>query len=51
MGKPSGSGKFMTLFEVAKEIARRLSSIFLRDARKLRTVYGGPKAFQEDRLE
>jgi hypothetical protein len=45
---PTGSGKFMTLFEVAKEIARRLSSIFLRDARGLRPVYGGTKAFQED---
>jgi hypothetical protein len=45
---PTGSGKFMTLFEVAKEIARRLSSIFLRDARGLRPVYGGTKTFQED---
>ena len=29
---PTGSGNYMTLFEVAKEIGRRLSSIFLRDA-------------------
>ena len=28
---PTGSGNYMTLFEVAKEIGRRLSSIFLRD--------------------
>src|SRR5215471_14377792 len=28
---PTGSGKYMTLFEVAKEIARRLSTIFLRE--------------------
>ena len=31
---PTGSGNYMTLFEVAKEIARRLSSIFLRERRR-----------------
>jgi len=45
---PTGSGKFMTLFEVAKEIARRLSSIFLRNENGKRPVYGGTKKFQED---
>jgi hypothetical protein len=45
---PTGSGRYMTLFEVAKEIARRLSSIFLRDASGKRPVYGGAKKFQED---
>ena len=45
---PTGSGNYMTLFEVAKEIARRLSSIFLRDANGKRPVYGGTKKFQED---
>jgi hypothetical protein len=45
---PTGSGKYMTLFEAAKEIARRLSSIFLRDANGKRPVYGGTKKFQED---
>jgi hypothetical protein len=45
---PTGSGKYMTLFEVAKEIARRLSSIFLRDANGRRPVYGGTRKFQED---
>jgi hypothetical protein len=45
---PTGSGKFMTLFEVAKELARRLSSIFLRDANGRRPVYGGAKKFQDD---
>jgi hypothetical protein len=45
---PTGSGKYMTLFEVAHEIARRLSSIFLRDADGKRPVYGGTKKFQED---
>jgi len=45
---PTGSGKYMTLFEVAKEINRRLSSIFLRDANGKRPVYGGTKKFQDD---
>ncbi|HEX8802382.1 MAG TPA: glucosidase, partial [Terriglobales bacterium] len=45
---PTGSGKYMTLFEVAKEIGRRLSSMFLRDANGKRPVYGGTKKFQED---
>lgn len=38
----------MTLFEVAKEIANRLSKIFLRDQNGTRPVYGGTKKFQED---
>jgi hypothetical protein len=45
---PTGSGQYMTLLEVAKEIGRRLSSIFLRDANGKRPVYGGTKKFQED---
>jgi hypothetical protein len=45
---PTGSGKYMTLFEVAKEVSRRLASIFLRDAEGRRPVYGGNKTFQED---
>jgi hypothetical protein len=45
---PTGSGKYLTLFEVAKEIARRLSTIFLRDPSGRRPVYGGSKKFQED---
>ena len=45
---PTGSGQYLTLFEVAKEIARRLSSIFLRDADGRRPVYGGTRKFQED---
>ncbi|HTC94391.1 MAG TPA: hypothetical protein VK699_13200 [Terriglobales bacterium] len=45
---PTGSGTYMTLFEVAAEISRRLSSIFLRDADGLRPVYGGTRKFQED---
>jgi hypothetical protein len=47
---PTRSGRYMTLFEVAKEIARRLSSIFARDANGKRPVYGGTKKFQQDPL-
>jgi hypothetical protein len=45
---PTGSGTFMTLFEVSREIARRLSSIFVRDANGRRAVYGGARKFQDD---
>lgn len=45
---PTGSGKYMTLFEVAKEIGARLASIFLLDANGKRPVYGGTRKFQED---
>jgi hypothetical protein len=45
---PTGSGNYMTLFEVAKEIHRRLASIFLRDENGNRPVYGGTKKFQDD---
>jgi len=45
---PTGSGRYMTLFEVADEIQRRLSGTFLRDANGRRPVYGGTKKFQED---
>ena len=45
---PTGSGKYMTLFEVAQELAHRLSNIFIRDANGKRPVYGGTKKFQED---
>jgi hypothetical protein len=45
---PTGSGNRMTLFEVAREITRRLGSIFLRDESGKRPVYGGTAKFQED---
>ena len=45
---PTGSGNYMTLFEVAKEIARRNASMFLRDANGHRPIYGGTKKFQKD---
>jgi hypothetical protein len=45
---PTGSGRYLTLFEVAKEIVRRLSSTFLRDEHGRRPVYGGAAKFQND---
>ena len=45
---PTGSGKMMTLFEVAQELARRLAGTFLRDGDGRRPVYGGTKLFQDD---
>ena len=45
---PSGSGREMTLFEVSREIARRLCSLFLRDDRGRRPLYGGTEKFQID---
>ncbi|HEU4350996.1 MAG TPA: glucosidase, partial [Burkholderiales bacterium] len=45
---PTGSGKRMTLFEVAREISRRLAAIFLKDATERRAVYGGSAKFQKD---
>jgi hypothetical protein len=45
---PTGSGKMMNLFEVSKEIADRLTWIFLRNERGRRAVYGGTEKFQSD---
>ena len=45
---PTGSGKLMNLFEVAREIVNRLTMIFLRDENGRRPVFGGAKKFQLD---
>ena len=45
---PTGSGKFMTLYEAAEEISRRLVSIFRRDEKGRRPVYGATEKFQTD---
>jgi hypothetical protein len=45
---PTGSGKLMTLWDVAGEISRRLMRIFLRDADQIRPVFGGTEKFQND---
>ena len=45
---PTGSGNLMTLYQVAEDITRRLSSIFLRNEEGRRPVYGGTEKFQDD---
>jgi hypothetical protein len=45
---PTGSGQMMNLFEVSKEIAQRLTNIFLKDEHGKRPVYGGTEKFQSD---
>ena len=45
---PTGSGSQCTLFEVATELGRRLTSIFVPDADGRRPVYGGTERFQTD---
>jgi hypothetical protein len=45
---PTGSGKMMTLYEVAQELSRRLASTFLRGSDGRRPVYGGTRIFQDD---
>ncbi|HEY9502191.1 MAG TPA: hypothetical protein VIR01_11240 [Pyrinomonadaceae bacterium] len=45
---PTGSGQMMTLWEVAAEISRRLSRIFLRDSNGRRPVFGAAEKFQTD---
>jgi hypothetical protein len=45
---PTGSGKMLTLAEVANELSRRLSSIFLKDQNGRRAVYGSMEKFQND---
>ena len=45
---PTGSGNKMNLFQVAEEISRRLSAIFLRDESGRRPVYGNNQILQQD---
>jgi len=45
---PTGSGQFMTLYQVAEELSRRLTSIFLKDANGRRPTFGGAEKFQTD---
>jgi hypothetical protein len=45
---PTGSGKMLTLWEVAAELSQRLASIFLPDSTGQRPVYGGSEQFQRD---
>jgi hypothetical protein len=45
---PTGSGRMMTLWEVAGEISRRLTRVFLDDANRRRPVFGAVELFQRD---
>ena len=45
---PTGSGRQMNLFEVSREIANRLTHIFVPDANGRRPAYGGTERFQSD---
>jgi hypothetical protein len=45
---PTGSGKLMNLFEVARELAARIIRTFTRDENGRRPVHGGCEKFQTD---
>jgi len=45
---PTGSGRMMTLAEVATEISQRLTRIFLDDRDGRRAVFGSNELFQSD---
>lgn len=45
---PTGSGKFMNLWEVASELSQRLTKIFMPDSCGDRPVYGASEKFQTD---
>jgi hypothetical protein len=45
---PTGSGKWVTLAEVAEELSRRLVRIFLPDREGRRPAHGDTKVYQQD---
>jgi hypothetical protein len=45
---PTGSGVYMTLWEVAAEISRRLTHIFLQDSNGRRPVHGDNSVYSTD---
>ena len=45
---PTGSGRMLSLWEVAAELSKRLCRIFLRDPSGKRPVYGDQRTLQED---
>jgi hypothetical protein len=45
---PTGSGRYLTLDEIAMELARRLSRLFLHDEHGRRPVFGSQELFQTD---
>jgi hypothetical protein len=47
---PTGSGTFMTLWEVAAELSKRLTRTFLQDGDGRRPVHGGNTRYQTDAM-
>jgi hypothetical protein len=45
---PTGSGQMLTLWEVAAELSRRVTRIFLRDQNGRRPVNGNNAPFRDD---
>lgn len=45
---PTGSGTFLTLNDIAKELSLRLTKIFLKDENNFRPVFGNNQKFQND---
>ncbi len=45
---PTGSGRYLTIGEVADELSRRLSGIFLRNSDGERPVFGADRRLQDD---
>jgi hypothetical protein len=45
---PTGSGNMKTLWDVASELSRRMTNIFLRDEKGHRPLFGNLKKFQAD---
>src|SRR5215218_10126538 len=45
---PTGSGRYMTLGEVARELERRLATLFLPDSSGNRPVHGGDARYASD---
>ncbi len=45
---PTGSGRQMNLYQVAEEISRRLTSMFLKNEKGARPVNGATKIFEQD---
>jgi Mannosylglycerate hydrolase MGH1-like glycoside hydrolase domain len=45
---PTGSGRMLTLSEVAEDLSRRLTSLFLKDGSGHRAVFGRHEQFQND---
>ncbi len=45
---PTGSGRYLTLLEIADELSRRLCRLFLRDEQGRRAVFGDSALLQND---